>query len=98
MFLLFDIVLSMNLLNIYRISHVFLYDFYPTSYAFSIPKPWQGDSKHEVDQNHITSQNMGDSFYHIFANPYLFLFTLFFRCDKGNLFNTLCIPSRWKTH
>jgi hypothetical protein len=28
--------------------------------------------------NHITSQNMGDSFYHIFITPYLFLLTLFF--------------------
>jgi hypothetical protein len=32
----------------------------------------------ELDKNHITSQNMGDSFYHIFTTPYLFLLPLFF--------------------
>jgi hypothetical protein len=33
----------------------------------------------ELDKNHITSQNMGDSFYHIFTTPYLFFLTLFFK-------------------
>jgi hypothetical protein len=33
---------------------------------FSIPKPWQGDRKHnELDKNRISLQNMGDSFYRI---------------------------------
>jgi hypothetical protein len=37
---------------------------------FSIPKPWQGDIKYnKLDMNHIKSQTMGDSFYHIFATP-----------------------------
>jgi hypothetical protein len=46
------------------------------SFVFSIPEPWRGDRKHELEKNHITSQNMGDSFYHIFTTPYLL--TLFF--------------------
>jgi hypothetical protein len=33
---------------------------------------------HRKHKNHITSQSMGDSFYHIFTTPYLFLLTLFF--------------------
>jgi hypothetical protein len=56
--------------------------FYPRALA-------RGYKTHnELDKNHITSQNMGDSFYHIFAAPYLFLLTLFFRntqCDNKNL-------------
>jgi hypothetical protein len=56
------------------------YDFYPTSCVFSIPEPWQGDRKthNELDINHITSQTMGVSFYHIYTTPYLFLLTFFF--------------------
>jgi hypothetical protein len=55
---------------------VMWYDFYPMSCAFSIPEPWRGDRKHELDKNHITSQSTGDSFYHIFTTPYL-LFVYF---------------------
>jgi hypothetical protein len=30
----------------------------------------RGDRKHNnLDKNHVTSQNMGDSFYHIFTTP-----------------------------
>jgi hypothetical protein len=48
---------------------------------FSIPEHWRGDDIHnklDKTKSHITSQNIGDSFYHIFTTPYLFLFTLFF--------------------
>jgi hypothetical protein len=45
----------------------------------STPEPWRGDRKHnELDKSHITSQSMGDSFYHIYTTPYLFLLTSFF--------------------
>jgi hypothetical protein len=38
----------------------------------------------ELDENHITSQNMGDSFYHIFTTNILILYTLFFGlCGVG---------------
>ena len=47
--------------------------FYPRALA-------RGQKTHnELDKNHITSQTMGDSFYHIFTTPYLFFLTLFFK-------------------
>jgi hypothetical protein len=60
------IYISMYALKLY------FQDFYGalTSFVFSIPEPWQGDREHnELDKNHITSQSMGDSFYHIFTTP-----------------------------
>jgi hypothetical protein len=43
----------------------------------------------DLDKNHITSQNMGDSFYHIFITPYLFLLTLFFGMRGVGIHNVI---------
>jgi hypothetical protein len=49
----------------------YLYDLYPTNRAFS---PWRGNRKHnELNKNHIQSQTMRDSFYHMYATLYLFI-------------------------
>jgi hypothetical protein len=43
----------------------------------------------ELDKNHITSQTIGDSFYHIFTTPYLFLLTLFFEGRGVGIHNVI---------
>jgi hypothetical protein len=43
----------------------------------------------ELDKNHITSQTKGDSFYHIFTSPYLFLLTLFFEGRGVGIHNVI---------
>jgi hypothetical protein len=44
----------------------------------------------ELDKNHIKSQNMGDSFYHIFTTNIPILYTLFFESyDHGKAYNGL---------
>jgi hypothetical protein len=60
-----------------------------TSCVFSIPKPWRQTQKNELDKNRITLQNIGDSFYHIFTTPYLFLLTLFFRGCGIGIYNVI---------
>jgi hypothetical protein len=56
-----------------------------------MPKSWRGDRKNhnELDKNHMTSQNMGNSFYHISTIPYLFLLTLFFRGRGVGIHNVI---------
>jgi hypothetical protein len=57
-----------------------LRDFYPRAFA---------KSHNELDKNHITSQNMGDSFYHIFTTNIPILYTLFFGLRGVGIHNVI---------
>jgi hypothetical protein len=48
-----------------------------------------GSAPHKLDKNHITSQNMGDSFYHIFTTKIPILYTLFFGLRGVGIHNVI---------
>ena len=71
------------------------YDFFPTSYAFSIPEPWRGDWKciSSWKKKYFQPQTMGDSFHHMFQHHFYLYISFQLYCVIIR-YNIAVVPGR----